>query len=117
MTKTPYVGEGTNRWPAVHRLDAAHLYRLALESAPAGTALHGAADQGVPFKDIAAAISKGLGVPLKSIPPTGAEAHFGRLGAVAAIDNATSSERTQKLLGWEPEQPGLIADLEEGRYL
>ncbi|MEU0969183.1 SDR family oxidoreductase [Streptomyces sp. NPDC005917] len=111
-----YVGEGTNRWPAVHRLDAAHLYRLALESAPAGAGLHGAADQGVPFKDIAAAIGKGLDVPLKSIPQAEAEAHFGWLGAVAAIDNATSSERTRKLLGWEPEQPGLIADLEEGHY-
>ncbi|MGW7425271.1 SDR family oxidoreductase [Streptomyces sp. NPDC054813] len=111
-----YVGEGTNRWPAVHRLDAAHLYRLALESSPAGTALHGAADQGVPFKDIAAAIAKGLDVPLKSIPPTEAEAHFGWLGMVAAIDNATSGERTQKLLGWKPEQAGLLADLEKGHY-
>ncbi|MGW7243340.1 SDR family oxidoreductase [Streptomyces sp. NPDC054804] len=111
-----YVGEGTNRWPAVHRLDAAHLYRLALESSPAGTALHGAADQGVPFKDIAAAIAKGLDVPMKSIAPTEAEAHFGWLGMVAAIDNATSSERTRKLLGWKPEQADLLADLEEGHY-
>ncbi|MEU9156732.1 SDR family oxidoreductase [Streptomyces sp. NPDC048417] len=111
-----YVGEGTNRWPAVHRLDAAHLYRLALESAPAGTALHGSADEGVPFKDIAAAIAQGLGVPLKSIPPTEAEAHFGWLGMVATIDNATSSERTRELLGWRPEQAGLLADLEEGHY-
>ncbi|MEU2620774.1 SDR family oxidoreductase [Streptomyces sp. NPDC007157] len=111
-----YVGEGTNRWPAVHRLDAAHLYRLALESAPAGTPLHGAADQAIPFKDIAAAIAQGLGVPLQSIPPTEAEAHFGWLGMVAAIDNATSSDRTRNLLGWKPEQAGLLADLNEGHY-
>ncbi|MEV6765179.1 SDR family oxidoreductase [Streptomyces sp. NPDC051105] len=111
-----YAGEGTNRWPAVHRLDAAHLYRLALESAPAGTALHGAADEGIPFKDIAAAIAKGLDVPLKSIPTTAAEAHFGWLGMVATMDNAASSERTRKLLGWTPQQAGLLADLEEGHY-
>ncbi|WP_217552009.1 SDR family oxidoreductase [Streptomyces sp. GbtcB6] len=111
-----YVGDGTNRWPAAHRLDAARLYRRALESAPAGTALHGAADEGVPFKDIAAAMGRGLDVPVKSIPADEAQAHFGWLGMAASIDNATSSERTRKLLGWKPEQPGLIADLEEGHY-
>ncbi|MER6221624.1 SDR family oxidoreductase [Streptomyces sp900105755] len=111
-----YVGDGTNRWPAVHRLDAARLFRLALESAPAGTGLHGAADEGVPFKDIAAAIGSGLGVPVRSIPADEAQAHFGWLATVAAVDNATSSERTRNLLGWKPEQPGLIADLEAGHY-
>ncbi|MFJ3803870.1 SDR family oxidoreductase [Streptomyces sp. NPDC090088] len=111
-----YIGDGTNRWPAVHRLDAAHLFRLALESAPAGTALHAAADQEVPFKDIAAAIGRGLDVPLKSIPGEEAQSHFGWLGMVAAADNPTSSERTRKLLGWQPEEQGLIADLEEGHY-
>ncbi|MFF5141333.1 SDR family oxidoreductase [Streptomyces sp. NPDC013157] len=111
-----YVGDGTNRWPAVHRLDAARLFRLALESAPAGTGLHGAADEGIPFKDIAAAIGSGLGVPLKGIPAEEAQAHFGWLGMAAAVDNATSSERTRNILGWKPEQPGLIADLEVGHY-
>ncbi|MER7185737.1 SDR family oxidoreductase [Streptomyces hyaluromycini] len=111
-----YVGDGTNRWPAIHRLDAASLFRLALESAPAGSGLHGAADEGVPFKDIAAAIGRGLDVPVKSIPADEAQAHFGWLGMAASIDNATSSERTRKLLGWKPEHPGLIADLEEGHY-
>ncbi|MGW1622347.1 hypothetical protein ACWCQR_25500, partial [Streptomyces sp. NPDC002172] len=111
-----YVGDGTNRWPAVHRLDAARLFRLALESAPAGTGLHGAADEGIPFKGIAAAIGSGLGVPLKSIPAEEAQAHFGWLGMAAAVDNATSSERTRNILGWKPEQPGLIEDLEVGHY-
>jgi nucleoside-diphosphate-sugar epimerase len=111
-----YVGGGTNRWPAVHRFDAARLFRLALESAPAGTGLHGAADEGIPFKDIAAAIGRGLDVPVQSIPAQEAESHFGWLGMPASIDNATSSERTRSLLGWKPEQPGLIADLEEGHY-
>ncbi|MFI6252422.1 SDR family oxidoreductase [Streptomyces sp. NPDC051016] len=111
-----YIGAGTNRWPAVHRLDAAHLFRLALESAPAGTALHAAADQEVPFKDIATAIGRGLDIPLKSIPAEEAQTHFGWLGIVASADNPTSSERTRSLLGWQPEQPGLIADLEEGHY-
>ncbi|MGW7544839.1 SDR family oxidoreductase [Streptomyces sp. NPDC054770] len=111
-----YVADATNRWPAVHRLDAARLFRLALESAPAGTGLHGAADEGIPFKDIAAAIGRGLDVPVKSIPAQEAQSHFGWLAAPATIDNATSSERTRSLLGWKPEQPGLIADLDEGHY-
>ncbi|MFD8816640.1 SDR family oxidoreductase [Streptomyces sp. NPDC059627] len=111
-----YVADGTNRWPAVHRLDAARLFRLALESAPAGTGLHGAADEGIPFKDIAAAIGRGLDVPVKSIPAQEAQSHFGWLAAPATIDNATSSERTRNLLGWAPEQLGLLADLEEGHY-
>ncbi|MFD4604908.1 SDR family oxidoreductase [Streptomyces sp. NPDC058464] len=111
-----YIGDGTNRWPAVHRLDAARLFRLALESAPAGTGLHAAADEGIPFKDITAAIGRGLDVPVKSIPAEEAQVHFGWLGLPAAIDNATSSERTRNLLGWKPEQPGLIADLEDGFY-
>ncbi|MFK0285996.1 SDR family oxidoreductase [Streptomyces sp. NPDC090499] len=111
-----YVGDGANRWPAVHRLDAARLFRLAMESAPAGTGLHGAADEGIPFRDIAAAIGSGLGVPVQSIPADAAGAHFGWLGMAAAVDNATASERTRNLLGWKPEQPGLIADLAAGHY-
>jgi nucleoside-diphosphate-sugar epimerase len=95
-----YVDDGTNRWPAVHELDAARLFRLALEAAPAGTRLHGFADEGVPFRDIAEAIG----------------AHFGWLGGLVPLDIPASSTMTQKLLAWRPQHPGLIADLDEGHY-
>ncbi|NYH43820.1 nucleoside-diphosphate-sugar epimerase [Micromonospora jinlongensis] len=111
-----YVGEGTNRWPAVHTLDAAALYRLALEKAPAGTRLHGADDEGVPFQQIAAAIGDNLGIPVRSISPVEADDHFGFLGSFVQIDNPTSSAITRELLGWTPTHPGLIADLHEGHY-
>jgi nucleoside-diphosphate-sugar epimerase len=111
-----YIGDGDNRWPGVHTLDAAHLYRLALENAPAGTRLHGVADEGVPFRDIAAVIGRHLEVPVVSISPEAAGEHFGFLSAFAAFDNPTSSALTQKLLDWDPEHPGLIEDLEEGHY-
>ncbi|WP_406060919.1 SDR family oxidoreductase [Micromonospora sp. NBC_00860] len=111
-----YVGEGTNRWPAVHTLDAAELYRLALEKAPAGTRLHGAADEGVPFRQIAAAIGDNLGIPVRSISPAEADDHFGFLGSFVQMDNPTSSAITRELLGWIPAHPGLIADLHEGHY-
>jgi len=114
-----YVGDGSNRWPAVHRLDAANLYRLALEKAPNGSRLSGRGDEGVPFRDIAGVIGRKLGVPIRSIPREEAEAHFGFLGRVAATDipaSHGSSEETRKLLGWRPVHPGLIADLEEGHY-
>jgi nucleoside-diphosphate-sugar epimerase len=111
-----FVGDGSNRWPGVHTLDAAHLYRLALEAAPAGTRLHGVADEGVPFRDIAAVIGRHLEVPVVSISPEAAGEHFGFLSAFAAFDNPTSSALTQKLLDWDPEHPGLIEDLEEGHY-
>ena len=111
-----YIGDGTNRWPAVHTLDAARLYRLALESAPAGTRLHGIADEGVPFRDIAEVVGRHLDLPITSITAEQAPEHFGFLAAFATLDNATSSELTQKIVDWQPEHPGLLADLEEGDY-
>jgi nucleoside-diphosphate-sugar epimerase len=112
-----YVGDGANRWPSVHTLDAARVYRLALEGgAPAGTRLHAVADEGIPFRDIAAAIGRGADVPTASIPASDAAGHFAFLGGFVAMDNPTSSEITRKELGWEPEHPGLIGDLEHGHY-
>jgi nucleoside-diphosphate-sugar epimerase len=111
-----YVGDGSNRWPAVHTLDAAHLYRLAVEAAPAGTRLHGVADEGVPFRDIAAVIGHHLDVPVVSISAEQAYEHFGFLSVFGSLDNPTSSALTQKLLDWHPEHPGLIEDLDEGHY-
>ncbi len=111
-----YIGDGANRWPAVHTLDAARLYRLALESAPAGTRLHGVADEGVPFRDIAEVVGRHLDLPVESITAEQAPEHFGFLAPFAALDNATSSELTQKILDWHPEHPGLLADLEDGHY-
>ncbi|OBF73032.1 3-beta hydroxysteroid dehydrogenase [Mycobacterium sp. 852002-51613_SCH5001154] len=110
-----YIGDGANRWPAVHTLDAAHLYRLALENAPAGTRLHGVADEGVPLRDIAAVIGRHLGVPAVSIPAEEA-GHFGFLALFAALDNPTSNALTQKVLDWHPEHAGLIEDLDAGHY-
>ncbi|AOR36276.1 3-beta hydroxysteroid dehydrogenase [Streptomyces fodineus] len=111
-----YVGDGTNRWPGVHRLDAARLFRLALEKAPAGTRLHGADEEGVPFRAIAEVIGRHLAVPVTGIAPEEAGEHFGFLGRWAAVDNPTSSALTRTLLGWEPREPGLLADLDEGHY-
>jgi len=111
-----FVGDGANRWPAVNTLDAARLFRLALEDAPAGARLHAVDDEGVPFRQIAEAIGRGLGIPVASIPAEEAEAHFGFLGGFASVDNPTASVRTRELLGWAPERPGLIADLDEGHY-
>jgi nucleoside-diphosphate-sugar epimerase len=111
-----YVGDGANRWPAVHTLDAARAYRLALESAPAGSRLHAVGDEGVPFREIAEAIARGLGVPTASISPEDAGEHFSFLGGFVGLDNLTSSERTRKLLGWAPTHTGLIADLDDGHY-
>ncbi|HEX4397713.1 MAG TPA: 3-beta hydroxysteroid dehydrogenase [Trebonia sp.] len=107
-----YVGDGANRWPAVHRLDAARLFRLALEKAPAGSVLHAAGDPGIPFTEIAGAIGGQLGIPATSISAEEADGHFGFLGAFVQLDNPTSTELT----GWQPAHPGLIADLEEGHY-
>lgn len=111
-----YIGDGSNRWPAVHRLDAAHLFRLALEAAPAGSRLDGVGDEGVPFRDIAGVIGRHLSLPVVSISREEAEKHFGFLGAIAALDIPRSSVQTQELLGWRPVHPGLISDLEQGHY-
>jgi nucleoside-diphosphate-sugar epimerase len=111
-----YVGDGANRWPAGHTLDAAHLYRLALESAPAGSRLHAVGDEGVPFREIAAAIGRHLGLPTASVAPADAGAHFGFLAPLVGLDNPTSSTRTQALLGWKPAHPGLLEDLALGHY-
>jgi nucleoside-diphosphate-sugar epimerase len=111
-----YVGEGKNRWPGVHRLDAAVLYRLALEKGAAGARYHGAAEEGVPFKDIAGIIGKHLKLPVVSKSPEEAAAHFGWFAHFASLDAPTSSQRTRESLGWQPKQVGLIADLDKGRY-
>ena len=111
-----YVGDGSNRWAAVHRLDAARLFRLALESAPAGTRLHAVGDEGVPFRDIAAVIGRHLDLPVTSISREEADAHFGGFALFAGMDVPASSAITQQRFGWHPVQPGLIADLDEGHY-
>jgi len=111
-----YVGDGSNRWPSVHTLDAAHVYRLALENAPAGSRLHAVADEGVPFRDIAEVIGRKLGVPTVSIPAEDAGERFAFLGGFVAADNPVSSQLTRRLLRWEPTHPGLLADLEQGHY-
>jgi nucleoside-diphosphate-sugar epimerase len=111
-----YVGDGSNRWPAVHTLDAAHLYRLALEAAPGGSRLHGAADEGVPFRDIAEAIGRGTGLRVVSVSAEDAGMYFGFLAAFVQRDNPTSSSQTQKLLRWQPAHAGLLADLAERHY-
>jgi nucleoside-diphosphate-sugar epimerase len=111
-----YIGDGTSTWPAVHRLDAAHLFRLALENAPAGSVLHAVDDEAVPMRDIAEVIGRHLGVPTASVDPENAVEHFGWLGRFLAIDSQASSAITRRLLGWEPTHPHLIEDLELGHY-
>ncbi len=111
-----YPGEGTNRWASVHRLDAARLFRLALESAPAGSRLHAVADEGVPVRDIAGAIGRHLNIPVKSIPVSEAGKELGFIGTVFTWDAPSSSTLTQERFGWHPTQPGLMADIEQGHY-
>ena len=97
-----YIGDGSNRWPAVHRLDSAHLFRLALEKAPAGSTLHAVADEGVPIRDIAEVIGRHLDLPVVSIAPEQAAEHFTWLAGLLAIDSPASSALTRELLGWQP---------------
>ena len=111
-----YVGDGSARWPAVHRLDAAHLVRLALEGAPAGSVVHAVAEEGVPTRDIAEALRRGLGVPAASIDPADVTEHFGWIGRFFSMDAPTSSTLTRELLGWEPTHPGLLDDIAAGYY-
>jgi nucleoside-diphosphate-sugar epimerase len=111
-----YLGDGRNRWPAVHRLDAALAFRLALEQAPAGSVLHAVAEEGVPIGDIAAAIGRQLNLPVRSISPENAGRHFGFLAGFLGGDSPASSAVTRGLLAWQPAKPGLIADIEAGYY-
>lgn len=111
-----FIDDGANRWPAVHRMDAARLFRLALEHAAPGTRLHGAAEEGVPFRAIAEAIGTGLGVPVRSITADEARTHLDWLAGFAAIDNPTSSARTRDALGWRPQEPDLLTDMRESGY-
>lgn len=111
-----YIGEGQNRWPAVHRLDAAVVYRLIIEKQPAQKVYHAVAEEGIPFKQIATAIGRGLDIPTVSRESKDAEAHFGWFSYFASIDCAASSEQTRTTLGWEPTHPGLLADLAPGIY-
>jgi len=107
-----YVGDGSNRWPAVHVLDAAHLFRLAVERAPAGSRLHAVGDEGVPIRDIAEVIGRHLHVPAASVPA----GDLGFLGQVLSIDQPASATLTRELIGWRPVQPGLIEDMDKGHY-
>jgi nucleoside-diphosphate-sugar epimerase len=111
-----YVDEGANRWPAVHRQDAALLVRLAVESAPAGSVLHALDEEGIPTRDIAAAIGRAIGVPTRSVTVDQAAEHFGWIAQLFAADAAASNALTRELLGWTPTGPGLIADLDAGAY-
>jgi len=111
-----YVGDGLNRWPAVHRLDAAHLFRLAIEKGSAGARYHGVADEGVPFREIAAVIGRHLRLPVVSKTPEEAAEHFGWLARFASIDVPASSALTQRWLAWHPTHPELLSDLDRGHY-
>jgi nucleoside-diphosphate-sugar epimerase len=110
------VGDGANRWPSVHRDDAARLFRLALESAPAGSVLHAVADEGIPIREVAEIFAAQLGVPAVPVTPGQAGEYAGFLGGFWGFDGPASAELTRELLGWEPVRPGLIADLKAGHY-
>lgn len=114
--QSAYIGDGMNYWTGVHRLDAARLYRLALERGAKGERYHAADEEGVAFKDIAAAIGKGLGVPVVSTTGDATTKHFGWFAGFAAMTMSASSAKTRKLLGWEPKQPGLLDDIANAGY-
>ena len=111
-----YIGDGANRWPAVHRLDSARLFRLAVESAPAGSTLHAVGEEGIPIHDVAQVIGRHLDLPLLSVSPDDAPAHFTWMANFIGMDAPASGEFTKKLLAWQPTHVGLIADLDEGHY-
>jgi nucleoside-diphosphate-sugar epimerase len=111
-----YLGDGNNRWPAVHRLDAARLFRLALEKGPAGGRYHGVAEEGVPVREMAELIGRRLNLPVVSVSSAEAAKRFSWLAGFLGVDNPTSSQLTQERLGWSPANPGLIADLDQPSY-
>lgn len=111
-----YVGDGSARWPATHRLDVARAFRLALEQAPAGSTLHAVAEEGVPGRAFAEVIGRKLDLPVVPVAPEDAVGHFGFLGFLLPVDNPASSERTREVLRWEPTHPGLLEDLGEDHY-
>jgi nucleoside-diphosphate-sugar epimerase len=111
-----YLGDGSNRWPAVHRGDAARVFRLAVEQAPAGSVLHAVADEGVPIRSIAEVIGRHLDVPVAAISAEDAPGHFSWLAGFLGVDSPASSALTRELLGWQPTYPGLIEDLDMGHY-
>ncbi|MBR7835363.1 SDR family oxidoreductase [Actinospica durhamensis] len=111
-----YVEQGANRWPAVHRRDAARLFRLALESAAPGSVLHAVAEEGVPIRHVAEAIGTRLDLPVESVSAEDAVEHFGFLGRLLGLDLPATSEITRAALGWAPSEPGLLADLEDAEF-
>lgn len=111
-----YIGDGAQRWPAVHRDDAATLYRLAVEQPAPSRILHAVADEGIAVRDIAAVIGRHVGCPVASIAPEDAEGHFGWMTTFIGIDGPASSARTRAELGWKPNQPGLLADIEANYF-
>jgi nucleoside-diphosphate-sugar epimerase len=111
-----YIGNGSNRWPAIHRLDAAQLFRLALEKAPTGSTLHGVAEEGIATREIAEVIGRHLNIPVVSISIEDAGKHFGFLANFFALDSPVSSVITRRLLSWQPTHLGLIEDLDKGHY-
>ncbi|NGO07994.1 SDR family oxidoreductase [Streptomyces sp. HC44] len=111
-----YIGDGANRWPAVHRFDAARLFRLAVEKAPAGAVLHGVAEEGVAIRDIAEVIGRHLDVPVTSVAPEAAAEHFAWLGGFLGIDAPATNTLTRELLDWQPTHPDLLEDLDKGHY-
>lgn len=111
-----HIGDGANRWTGVHRLDAARLFRLAVEQAPPGTVLHGVADTGVPIRSLAEVIGRHLDLPVVAVDPEDAPAHFGWLAPMLSLDAPATSEITQELLSWHPTEPGLLEDLDLGHY-
>ncbi|BCJ36487.1 oxidoreductase [Actinocatenispora thailandica] len=111
-----YLGTGANRWPAVHRLDAAHLFRLAVDHAPAGSVLHAVGDEGVPIREIAEVIGRHLNLAVAEIPAADAADHFGWLAGMVGLDAPATAELTRDLLDWKPTRPDLLADLDEGHY-
>jgi nucleoside-diphosphate-sugar epimerase len=111
-----YPGEGANQWPAVHTLDAASLYRRAVEAAPAGQVLHGVGDEGVPLREIAAAIGRGTGLEARSVPEAEIPDYFSYLAGFITLDDPTSNAKTREVLSWEPSHPGLIEDYDAGHY-